>query len=179
MKCKIILALLILSGSVFTLPGSAQKILTCEMKKNHRRNVVLEFRDENQNVVAKIFREKRTDVIESDDFKYVVKKSVKNSFVFYNEVNEDTIAILSRNRILLKNDTEYNIKTGRSGLIIEENNEILLKGLYNPDLRYYHIEIHTHVYHENLINLLAGYYAVRKCSEIYQNTAHQVWLVAN
>ena len=178
MKCQSKLVLLVLCTFI-ALQGSAQKILTCEMKKNHRRNTMLEVKDENQDVVAEIFREKRTDVIESDDFKYVVKKSLRNSFVFYNEVNKDTIATLSRNRIQLENDTEYIIKSGRSGLIVKEDNEILLKGLYNPALRYYHIEIHTPIYHENLINLLAAYYAVRRCKEISQNTTNQVWLIAN
>ena len=148
------------------------------MKKNHRRNTVLELKDENQVVVAKIFRENRTDVIESNDFKYVVKKSLKNAYVFYNSVNEDTVAVLSRNRIQLKNEAEYSIRTGRSGLIIKEDKEILLKGLYNPDLRHYQIEIHTPIYRDNLINLLAAYYAIRRCKEISQNTTNQIWLMA-
>jgi len=180
MRCKIILIFLVFGWFIFPQLGNAQNILTCEMKKYFFRNSVLELKDDNLNTVAKIYRRKRTEVIDCGDYQYIVKKSWNKSYVFYNSVNEDTIGILIRNRIQLKNDMDYVVRTGRLGLKVKEGNQILLKGSYNPDFRSYHIEIQTPVYHENLINLLAVYYAVRKCREISRNTNfNNVWLVAN
>lgn len=180
MKRKVIWILLVMGGFIFTLPGKAQNILTCDMKKRFSRNSVLELKDDTQNIVAKIYRKNRLEFIDCNDNRYIIKKSWNKSFIFYNEVSEDTIGKLTRNRIQLKNDLDYVVRTGRLGLKIKEGNDILLKGSYNPDFRYYHIEIQTPVYHENLINLLAVYYAVRKCREISRNkNFNNVWQVAN
>ncbi len=180
MKRKVIWILLVMGGFIFTLPGKAQNILTCEMKKYFFRNSVLELKDDNLSTIAKIYRKNRTEVIDCDTYQYIVKKSWNRSFVFYNSVNEDTIAILTRNRILLKNEPDYVVRTGRFGLKIKEDEEILINGSYNPDLRFYHIEIRTPIYCDNLINLLAGYYAIRKCKEISrQSMNNNVWLITN
>jgi hypothetical protein len=179
MRHYINILFIVAGGILYNSPVKAQNIITCDMKKNAWKNEVIELKDNNQNLLAKIYRKNRTDVIESEKHRYVIKRLIGKSLVFYSEVNEDTIAVLTRNGILLKNEANYSIRTGRSGLKIEEDKEIILRGSYNPDLRYYHIEIRTPIYAENLINLLAGYYAARKCKELSRSTNNHVYLFVN
>ncbi|UCG26717.1 MAG: hypothetical protein JSV24_06965 [Bacteroidales bacterium] len=180
MSNKIIFIFLVFGWFMPFQKGNTQNILTCEMKKYFFRNSVIELKDDNLNTIAKIYRKNRKEVIDCNDYQYIIKKSWNKSFVFYNSVNEDTIATLTRNRIRLKNEPDYYVRTGRFGFKIKEDNEILIKGSYNPDFRFYHIEIKTPIYHDNLINLLAGYYAIRKCKEISrQNNLNYTWLITN
>lgn len=179
MRHFVIIILCFACGISFNSPVKAQNIITCDMKKHAWRNDILELKDNSQNLLAKIYRKNRTDVIECKNHQYVIKRLIGKSLVFYNEVSEDTIAVLTRKGIHLTNEANYTIRTGRSGLKIEENKEIILKGSYNPDLRYYHIEIETPIYSENLINLLAGYYATRKCKELSRSANNNVYLFVN
>ena len=63
----------------------------------------------------------------------------------------------------------YSIKPAKSGWKIKEGEDLEMKVKYLRSRKVYVIEILTPVYEENILNLLACYYAVRKCKEIIKS----------
>ena len=160
--------------------SEAQSVLTCELAKNFRKKHVFELKNEENNIVAKIYQQKRNYIIQEDDDQYLIQKKGRRQFVFCDSIFTDTIATISKKSISLKNIADYQIKTSRSGLKIREGEDLEIKVNYSPERKVYVISIHTPVYEENILNLLACYYSIWKCKEIIQqskNYNHFVFFV--
>ncbi len=148
--------------------SNAQNILTCELAKNFKRKSVFELKNEERNIVARIHQQRRDYIIKDNDDQYIIKKRGNRQYVFYDSVFTDTIATITNKSILLKNIADYSIKSGKSGWKIREGEDLELNVKYSTKRKVYTIEIRTPVYEENILNLLACYYAIRKCKDIIQ-----------
>ena len=148
--------------------SKSQNILTCELKKNYRKKHIIEVINAEKQIVAKIYQQKRNYVIENKDEQYLIKKRGKTQYVFHDSVFTDTVAVMTNRSLFLKKIGNYTIKRAGSGWKINEGEDLEMKLKYIQERKVYVIEIHTPVYEENLLNLLACHYAIRKCKDIIQ-----------
>ena len=88
---------------------------------------------------------------------------------------EDTIAIITKNKIILNNDSEITIKKIKRGWKLTDNDNVVLNMSYNAERKIYNIKMLTATYPDNLVNLLAWEYAIRKCKELIE-TENSVFL---
>lgn len=154
--------------SLLFMVSNAQNILTCELAKNFKRKSVFELKNRENNIIARIHQQKRDYIISDDDEQYIIKKRGNRQYVFFDSIFTDTIATITNKNILLKNVAYYSVKSGRSGWKIREGEDLELNVKYSTKRKVYVIEIRTPVYEENILNLLACYYAIRKCKDIIQ-----------
>lgn len=171
---KLYLLVFILTGLFIVSDNNAQNILSCKVDKRFKKNTVYELKDSEQQVVARLSQQKRDVFINYDAHQYVIKKHRNTYYIFYDSIMEDTICIMHKKDIVLKNradNTAFTIKNDKKGWSINENEDVSLKVAYSSTRKVYNIEIKTPAYSDHLINSLACYYAIRKCKEIYESQA--------
>jgi hypothetical protein len=153
---------------LFSAISKPQNILTCELNKNYRKKSVFKIENDENQVIAKIYQQKRNYIIENNDMQYLIQKRGKMQYVFHDSVFTDTVAVLTNRSLSLRKIGNYTIKRARSGWRINEGEDLEMNIKYNPQRKVYVIKIHTPIYEENILNLLACYYAIRKCKDIIQ-----------
>lgn len=156
----------LLSFSAIT---KAQNILTCELDKNYRKKSVFEVKNDENQVVAQIYQQKKNYFIKHNNDSYLIQKKGKEQYVFYDSIFTDTIATITKKNLFLKNIANYSIKPIKKGWKVNEGEDLEMNVKYAKERKVYVIEIHTPVYEENILNLLACYYAIRKCKDIIQS----------
>ena len=149
--------------------SEAQNLLTCELPRNFKKKSVFELKDNDSKVIANIHQQKKNYIIKQNNDQYLIQRRGSRQYVFVNSVLTDTIAVITNKSLLLKNIANYRIKPVKSGWKIKEGEDLEMKVKYLRSRKVYVIEILTPVYEENILNLLACYYAIRKCKEIIKS----------